>query len=70
LGTFDGVRRTEFWSRMRQHLGEGYAESYAHDQVLPALDGRTVEQAFAQGEDTKTVWRAVVAALELPDWER
>lgn len=55
---------------MRQHLGDGYAESYAHDQVLPGLDGRTVDQALAQGEDTKTVWRAVVAALELPDWER
>jgi hypothetical protein len=55
---------------MRQHLGDGYAESYAHDQVLPALEGRTVNQALAEGEDTKTVWRAVVAALELPDWER
>lgn len=55
---------------MREHLGEGYAESYAHDQVLTGLDGLTVEQAFAAGEDTKTIWRAVVAALELPDWER
>jgi hypothetical protein len=64
------VRLTEFWSRMNHHLGDAYAVSYAHDQVLPQLGGRTVDQALKAGDDVKLVWRAVVEALELPASER
>lgn len=56
------VRLSEFWVQMDRRLGAGYARSWASDQVLPQLDGRTVVQALDQGEDAKTVWRAVVAA--------
>ncbi len=55
---------------MREHLGDTYADSFAHDVVIPELGGRTVRQALDQGEETKTVWRAVVVALELPSSER
>jgi hypothetical protein len=55
---------------MRQHLGDSYAESYAQDQVLGALGGRTPQQALDEGEETKLVWRAVWAELRLPDSER
>lgn len=55
---------------MEHHLGSAYAASYAHDQVLPELAGRTVEQALADGDDAKRVWRAVVVALDLPASER
>jgi hypothetical protein len=55
---------------MRLHLGDGYAASFAHDHVLPQLGGRTVDEALESGEDTKTVWRAVADALELPRSER
>jgi hypothetical protein len=55
---------------MEQQLGPAYARSYAHDQVLSELSGRTAEQALSDGEDAKLVWRAVVAALELPASER
>ena len=51
---------------METHLGSSYAHSYARDHVLSELEGRTVEQALADGEDATRVWRAVVAALELP----
>lgn len=51
---------------MEHHLGVGYARSYAHDHVLGDLGGRTVDEALADGEDVTLVWRAVVAALELP----
>jgi len=64
------VRLTEFWGRMERQLGPTYARSYAHDQVLSELSGRTAEQALSDGEDAKLVWRAVVAALELPASER
>ena len=64
------MRHTEFWQRMNQHLGEAYAASYARDQVLDELGGRTVDQALTAGDDIKQIWRAVVAALELPVTER
>jgi hypothetical protein len=38
--------------------------------VIAALDQRTVEQALAEGDDAKRVWRAVWAELELPPRER
>jgi hypothetical protein len=56
------VRLTDFWYRMTQVFGDAYARSVAEDQVLATLGGRTVEQALAAGEETVTVWRAVVAA--------
>jgi hypothetical protein len=69
-GTVPSVRLTDFWERMEHHLGPGYARSWAHDMVLAQLGGRTVDQALADGEDTKDVWRAVAANLELPARER
>jgi len=61
------VKLTEFWDRMREQFGELYAESVAKDQVLGALGGRTVNQALADGEDAKTVWRAVVETFDVPE---
>jgi hypothetical protein len=54
---------------MGRHLGAGYAESWAQDQHLAALDDRTVRQALDQGVAPKQVWRAVCSALELPPSE-
>ncbi|HEY2671986.1 MAG TPA: DUF3046 domain-containing protein [Rugosimonospora sp.] len=56
------MRLTDFWYRLDQVFGAGYAASVAADQVLPQLDGRTIQQALAAGEETVVVWRAVVAA--------
>ena len=55
---------------MEHHLGPTYARSWARDQVLAELGERTVVQALDAGWDTKTVWRAVWSALELPPSER
>lgn len=60
------MRLTDFWRRMEQAFGPSYAYSWARDQVIAALDGRTVEQALAQGADTKEVWRAVCDNADLP----
>ena len=49
---------------MEKLLGAAYADSYARDQVLATLGGRTVHQALADGWDAKDVWRGVVAAQE------
>jgi hypothetical protein len=56
------VRLTDFWARLEQVFGPGYAMSVAHDQVIAQLGGRTIKQALAAGEETIVVWRAVVAA--------
>jgi hypothetical protein len=56
------VRLTDFWQRLEQVFGTGYAHSVANDQVLTELGGRTIEEALAAGEETVVVWRAVVAA--------
>jgi hypothetical protein len=59
------MRLTDFWSRMRRHFGETYADSFARDFVLSELGGRTVHQALAQGVDAAEVWRAVCRAVEV-----
>jgi hypothetical protein len=64
------VRQTDFWERMRRSFGESYADSLARDHVLAALSGRTVEQALADGDDVKMVWRAVCSEFEVPSPER
>jgi len=59
------MRLTDFWDRMTEALGPGYARSWASDYKISGLDGRTVEEALAQGEDALVVWRAVHQCLEL-----
>ena len=52
---------------MDEQFGAAYAQSVAKDQALARLGGRTVQQALADGEDARDVWRAVCTAFELPD---
>jgi hypothetical protein len=64
------VKHTEFWARMESALGPDYARSWASMFVLADLGGRTAEEALAAGISPKQVWRAVWAALDLPDRDR
>ena len=64
------MRQTEFWKRMESRFGDAYARSYAADQVLSTLAGRTVLQALEDGDDVKAVWRAVCEATQMPAAER
>ncbi|HJQ04146.1 MAG TPA: DUF3046 domain-containing protein [Nocardioides sp.] len=64
------MRHTEFWERMDHHLGASYSRTWASTVVMGALDGRTAEQALADGWSTKEVWRAVWEMLDLPASER
>ncbi|MEO3783103.1 DUF3046 domain-containing protein [Actinocorallia sp. B10E7] len=61
------MRLTAFWTKMNRQFGEGYAESVAKDQVIAELGGRTIDQAFSDGVDTRTVWKAVCSAFDVPD---
>jgi hypothetical protein len=60
------VRLTDFWQRMRAQFGDTYADSVAKDYVLAELGDRTVERALAEGEDAKTVWRAICQEFDVP----
>jgi len=62
-----GVRLTAFWERMNAQFGAGYAESLAKDYVFANLRGRTITEALAEGEDAKTVWRAVCETFQVPE---
>jgi hypothetical protein len=66
-GSLARVRLTTFWDRMREQFGADYADSVAADFVLAPLGSRTVNQALADGEDPKIVWRAVCEVFELPE---
>jgi hypothetical protein len=55
------VRLTDFWTRLDEAFGGAYARSLAADHSFAALGGRTIDEALAQGVDTATVWRVVVA---------
>lgn len=60
------MRLTDFWDRMRELLGPAHAEFFASMQVLSGLDNRTVEQALADGEPAKEVWRVVCDVTDAP----
>ncbi|MBA4608711.1 DUF3046 domain-containing protein [Aeromicrobium sp. Marseille-Q0843] len=64
------MRHSEFWQRMEAALGASYAASWARQQAITALDGRTPAEALDAGVDPQRVWRAVHATLELPARER
>ncbi len=64
------MRLSDFWDRMSRVFGPGYADSLARDHVLSGLGSRTVEQALADGDDAKDVWRAVCAEFAVLASER
>lgn len=64
------MRHTEFWARMEHALGAAYARTWAEQQVIAGLGGRTVTEALDAGEPPKAVWGAVWRALGLPPSER
>ncbi|UED86963.1 DUF3046 domain-containing protein [Streptomyces profundus] len=60
------MRLTEFWERMTEQFGAGYADSFARDHVMSQLGGRTVCEALDAGWDPKEVWRALCSAIDVP----
>lgn len=53
--------------RMNDVLAEDYAPVWAETMVLGELGSRTVVQAISDGIDSKRIWLAVWAQLELAD---
>lgn len=64
------MREADLRSRLEQHLGSGYAPTWADTVVLAKLGHRTVTQALAGGVPCKDIWLAAWQALELPARDR
>lgn len=64
------MRLTELRERLREAVGESYADYWSDNHVLAELSGRTVSQALIDGEDAAVVWRAVYEHLRLPESAR
>ena len=64
------MKETELWQRLESALGSGYYRVWAAEFSLAELGDRTVRQALDDGLPSKTIWRAVWAALELPARDR
>lgn len=56
------MRLTDLWARLDDTFGPAYSASFAADQVLTQLEGRTIDEALRAGVPVVAVWRAVVAA--------
>jgi Protein of unknown function (DUF3046) len=61
------VRLTEFRGLMEAQFGPLRAPSVARDHVFGALQGRTADEALAEGEDPKAVWFAVCDDFDVSD---
>ncbi len=60
------MRLADFWERMEIALGRTYARSWADDQSLAELGGRSVMEALAAGVPTRSVWDAVCRHAPVP----
>lgn len=60
------MRLADFWDRMEITLGRTYARSWAEDQSLPELEGRSVIEALAAGVPTRLIWQAVCMNAPVP----
>lgn len=64
------VRYSEFWDLVEDVFGARMGRTLTQDQVLGALGDRTSVQALDDGEDPRTVWRALCDAMDVPAAER
>lgn len=56
---------SSFQERMSEAFGP-QAEWIRRDHVFAGLGQRTIEEAFASGEDIREVWRVVHGEMRLP----
>jgi len=64
------MRLSEFRRALGDEFGEAYGRVLTNDLVLPALAGRTAEEALAAGVPARDVWFALCAETDVPDSRR
>ena len=60
------MRYSEFMRLMDGEFGEQYASTVVRSHSLWELDGRTAEQAIADGVAPRRVWEAICVAFDVP----
>lgn len=66
------MRRSELTQLADAAFGPTLAATYRRETVLASLDNRTVDQALADGEDTRRAWFALCEEMGVPErmrWE-
>ncbi|KAB8289185.1 hypothetical protein DSM100688_0265 [Bifidobacterium ramosum] len=64
------VREREFWELVDEVFGHGYGRSLSRDQRLLKLDGMTVVEALAAGEQPRVIWNVLCDQMDVPDDRR
>lgn len=60
------MRVSQFWTLVEGEFGGPYGRLLVREQVLPALRGRTAEQALADGVDPRQVWSVLCEEMDVP----
>lgn len=60
------MRLSEFQAAVDDEFG-AYGSTLIRDQALTSLGGLTAEQALAEGESPREVWRALCDAQDVPE---
>ena len=60
------MRITAFRALMAEEFGRVRSEMIARDHVFSELDGMIVDQALEAGVPTRTLWRVVCEAFDVP----
>lgn len=64
------MRTTVFRRLMTEEFGPGRSDMLASSHILGALNGRTADQALADGVSPKQIWRAICEEFEVPPERR
>ena len=64
------MRESEFNRLMSGEFGDAYGSMVASSHVLTDLDGRTAQEALADGVPARRVWEAVCESFEIPPQRR
>lgn len=64
------MREREFWELLEEVFGRVYGRSLASDQRLDRLEGMTVVEALAAGEEPRVIWNVLCDQMDIPDSER
>lgn len=64
------MREREFWELLEEVFGRGYGRSLSRDQGLVKLQGMTVVEALAAGEEPRVVWNVLCDQMDIPDERR
>lgn len=64
------MRLSEFWLAVSDEFGESYGRVITQDLALGQLGSLTADQAIRAGANTREIWLALCAAMDVPQERR